>query len=144
MTPLSVRNAGLRPPARTSRIGATFPPEAKRVEHMRRLAAAHLNQVGGIEPDDIRTVQLLVSELVTNAIQHGRPESDVECIDFSLTWSPSGTVRIEVDDHSEGQPTKRAPGPDEEGGRGLLLVDAFSDQWGRTGTRTWCTLGVAE
>ncbi|MGA6169079.1 ATP-binding protein [Streptomyces sp. NPDC012600] len=144
MTSLSSPDVGLRLPARTRRIGATFPPEPHRVEHMRRLAAAHLSQIGGIEPDDVRTVQLLVSELVTNAIQHGCPGGEEDRIGFSLAWTPPGTVRIEVDDHSEGLPAVRTSGPGEEGGRGLFLVAAFADRWGRAGTRTWCTLGVAD
>ncbi|MFF4701129.1 ATP-binding protein [Streptomyces chattanoogensis] len=118
------------------RMAVSFPPDERRVEHMRRLAAAHLNRFGRIDPEVVHAVQLLVSEIVTNAIQHGKGAD----VDFYLTCDPSSEVRIEVDDHSPGAAEVQTPGPNDETGRGLLLVAAFASDWGRTGTRTWCTV----
>ncbi|MFF0698551.1 ATP-binding protein [Streptomyces tendae] len=51
-------------------------------------------------------------------------------------------VVIEVDDGSPCTPVLRCPGPDDESGRGLLLVQALAEAWGVSpdGTTTWCTL----
>ncbi|NEA50484.1 ATP-binding protein [Streptomyces sp. SID10815] len=115
----------------------TFEPDPKRVEHARRVTGAHLKRFG-VDPDAIETVRLLASEIVTNAVIHGKGES----VTFTLIFHPHGEVRIEVDDHSPGSPVVRDPGPDEEGGRGLRLVDFLSRDWGRTGTCTWCVVPV--
>ncbi|MFI9205324.1 ATP-binding protein [Streptomyces sp. NPDC053048] len=118
----------------------SFPPDTRRVEHMRRLTTAHLKLTGRIAPDKIHTVQLLVSEVVTNAIQHGDQRTNV---DLLLTWLSPSEVRIDVDDHASGQPHIQRPGPTDESGRGMLLVAAFAKDWGRVDTRTWCTVEVA-
>ncbi|AJE81382.1 MULTISPECIES: ATP-binding protein [Streptomyces] len=87
---------------------------------------------------------LLVSELATNAVVHSG-SSRVLC-GLSLT---SGTrLRIEV--HDEGQmavcPPGAQAGPEDEGGRGLLIVQQLADSWGaarstRTGGKAvWAVL----
>lgn len=141
MTAPSALSAGvLSPFTMPGPMKVSFPPDPRRVEHMRRLTAAHLKLIGRIAPDKIQTVQLLVSELVTNAIQHGDQRTDV---DLSLTCASPSEVRIEVDDHTSGQPQIQRPGPNDERGRGMLLVAAFAKDWGRADTRTWCTVEVA-
>ncbi|WP_257155989.1 ATP-binding protein [Streptomyces sp. Ru87] len=80
---------------------------------------------------------LLVSELTTNAFQHGAA-ADVS-VHLALTATFIG---IEVDDGTPTPPRPRTAGALEESGRGLLLVAALSDAWGVSpdGTRTWCLL----
>jgi hypothetical protein len=39
-------------------------------------------------------------------------------------------LRLEVSDAGSGRPEVRAPGDDETGGRGLLLVEALAHRWG--------------
>jgi anti-sigma regulatory factor (Ser/Thr protein kinase) len=76
---------------------------------------------------------LAVSELVTNAVIHGR--GDVE---LTLTAN-DGTIRIEVTDQGGGQPKLVPQGAHIVGaGWGLHLVDALADQWGsvRNGVST--------
>lgn len=70
-------------------------------------------------------VELLVSELVTNAVLHGGSlvTLDVDC------ESPDG-ISASVSDSSTTWPVARRPGPMDEGGRGLELVDLISDAWG--------------
>jgi anti-sigma regulatory factor (Ser/Thr protein kinase) len=74
---------------------------------------------------------LLLSELVTNAIQHGGAGPH-ETIQVRLA-STSKRVRVEVHD-----PGARGLGArnriEESGGLGLLLVDRLSDGWGREDT----------
>jgi anti-sigma regulatory factor (Ser/Thr protein kinase) len=68
---------------------------------------------------------LLVSELVTNAVQHGAPPltTEVECV---------GTqgMQIRVSDGNPTAPAVHIPSPDAESGRGTALVDLLSDAWG--------------
>ncbi|MEU3945112.1 ATP-binding protein [Streptomyces sp. NPDC029526] len=71
---------------------------------------------------------LLISELVTNAILHGR--RDEEGV-VRVEWFRSGSsLRVEV--HNPGHPAGvrlRQPGADDAHGRGLLLVDAIASSW---------------
>lgn len=75
------------------------------------------------------TVVLVVAELASNAALHGR----VRGRDFALSLSCDDDrciVRIEVSDTHPALPARLVPGPDEDGGRGLLLVDALAVDWG--------------
>ncbi|MFJ2110691.1 MULTISPECIES: ATP-binding protein [unclassified Streptomyces] len=122
------------------RLTLSFRPRARRVEYLRRIAGAVLRQCGTAE-EAVETVQLLVSEIATNAVVHGRGER----VRFSLSYDEHGTVLIEVDDCSPApasQVSVRRPGPDEEGGRGMVLVEALARTWGRRGTCTWCTVAT--
>ena len=71
---------------------------------------------------------LLTSEVVTNAVLHGsgvvrmRLESD------------SRRIRVEVDDDDRQRLCLPAVDDDAEGGRGMLMVDALSSDWGVTAT----------
>jgi anti-sigma regulatory factor (Ser/Thr protein kinase) len=68
---------------------------------------------------------LLTSELVTNAIRHetsGTVTLTVSCSDDQL--------RVDVHDTSVSMPTLADPPADAEHGRGMLLVDALSAEWG--------------
>jgi anti-sigma regulatory factor (Ser/Thr protein kinase) len=69
------------------------------------------------------TTALLTSEVVTNAIKH------VGC-PVQLRLSVEDVVRVEVADTSPMPPRLRPAPPEAEGGRGLHLVDALSDDWG--------------
>ncbi|MFD5316693.1 ATP-binding protein [Streptomyces sp. NPDC127098] len=70
--------------------------------------------------------QLVISELVTNALRHTESES-VGC-ELELL---GGLLRVAV--ASDGMGPRNAPtvaGPQDEGGRGLLLVCALASVWG--------------
>jgi anti-sigma regulatory factor (Ser/Thr protein kinase) len=89
---------------------------------------------------------LLLSELVTNAIQHGGAGAD-ETIQVRLASTPK-KVRVEVYDPGspDGVPRDRVE-PD-VGGYGLVLVDRLADGWGRYelgsgGSLAWFELDVA-
>ncbi|MFH9131879.1 ATP-binding protein [Streptomyces griseoaurantiacus] len=115
-------------PARTftQRFSAT-----RRGARLARLLAAHqLTEWGhphGTEAHD--TVVLVVAELAANAVLHGL----VPGRDFALSLfhdESGGVVRIEVTDTHPALPARKAPTPEEEAGRGLLLVDALTADWG--------------
>lgn len=71
---------------------------------------------------------LLISELVTNAVVHGR--SDEPWVVRVEWFREDDSLRVEV--HNPGLPENvrlRCPDANDAHGRGLLLVDAVSDSW---------------
>ncbi|WP_256725393.1 ATP-binding protein [Streptomyces sp. IMTB 2501] len=72
---------------------------------------------------------LVTSELVTNALVHTAGDR-IAC----RLHDTADRIRIEIEDRQGGPalPTARRPGPDDQHGRGLLLVDALSLDWGVT------------
>jgi len=98
-------------------------------------------------PGTAATVELLVSELVTNALVHGHGD-----IVLDVTASSDG-IRVEVQDASASMPVTNAPVRLDPGtsvselgdrGRGLQLVSAMATQWGTqrqgTGKSVWFEL----
>lgn len=123
------------------RLNISFRPHTRRVAQLRHIAGALLIE-GGIGRDVVETVQLLVSEIVTNAVVHGCTDR----VRFSVSYdrSGSGEVLIEVDDGHPARIKVRSPESDDETGRGMFLVNALARTWGRHGTRTWCTVATGE
>jgi anti-sigma regulatory factor (Ser/Thr protein kinase) len=87
---------------------------------------------------------LLLSELVTNAVQYGGAGGQ-ETVQVRLASSPE-RVRVEVFDPG---PNGAAPRNrvEDGGGYGLLLVDRLADDWGRQdagsgGTLAWFELSL--
>lgn len=70
---------------------------------------------------------LIVSELVTNAVRHCHAQQPVEVV--ILRYASDG-VRISVKDPCPTQVVRREAALDDEGGRGLLLVEAMALRWG--------------
>ncbi|MCX4904619.1 ATP-binding protein [Streptomyces sp. NBC_00878] len=70
---------------------------------------------------------LVASELVTNALTHTASEWIV-----CRLRTAGDRLHIEVEDQSRGLtlPALRRPGPDDQGGRGLMLVGMLSSDWG--------------
>jgi two-component sensor histidine kinase len=84
--------------------------------------AGHLAAAG--RQDVVEVASLLVSELVTNAIQHAGSEVNVH---LEVT---ENLVRVEVDDASPRAPLRLVVPEDAERGRGLQLVEALAASWG--------------
>lgn len=86
-------------------------------------------------------IELLVSELVTNALRYG-------VAPFGLRMTrDSISVLVEVSDGNPTVPRLRSVTPgDDEGGRGLHLVDELAADWGvrgrPQGKTVWFTLGI--
>lgn len=83
----------------------------------------------GIDSEARDDMLLIVSELVTNAIRHGRPLDTDGTVHVDWTVSDHG-VAIEVTDGGEGRLRQAAGSEQGEGGRGLAIVDALATHWG--------------
>ena len=72
---------------------------------------------------------LLVSELVTNAIQVSLPAQRIAPVRLWLS-SDRSQLLIQVQDTNPHPPAHTSAGNDDESGRGLHIVDAISTKWG--------------
>lgn len=98
-----------------------LPREPRSVGRARELARAQLT-TWELDPL-IDTVELLVSELVTNALRYGEGE-------IRLRLLRDRTLVCEVWDAGLVQPRRRRARDTDEGGRGLQLVGLLSTAWG--------------
>ncbi|OQR61483.1 phosphatase [Streptomyces maremycinicus] len=84
------------------------------------------------------TAELVVSELVTNAVRYGRPP-------IRLRLIRDRALLCEVSDGSSTTPHLRRARVFDEGGRGLFLVAQLAEHWGtrhaRRGKTVWAELG---
>ncbi|MDP9101898.1 MAG: ATP-binding protein [Actinomycetota bacterium] len=101
----------------------TLPPEPRSVGAARRFVQHHCD-VAHLDADSCENALLLTSELVTNAVLHGRSELSVE---FSL--GPH-RVHVAVVDENSRLPVPVPEDRDALDGRGLVLVRAISSAWG--------------
>jgi len=97
-----------------------------------RAKAARQAAAWGLE-DMTFTTELLVSELVTNAIRHAQPPIQLRMILDTM-------LSCEVSDASVTAPHHRRADRYDEGGRGLMLVAKLATRWGTRYTRTGKTI----
>ncbi|MEF9908283.1 SpoIIE family protein phosphatase [Streptomyces sp. P9-A2] len=102
-----------------------------------------LEQLGVWQLTDVSfTVELVVSELVTNAIRYGAAPIRLRLI------CDASTLICEVSDASHTAPHLRRAKTWDEGGRGLLLVAQLTQRWGSRhtaeGKTIWAELGLTE
>src|SRR5690606_21685370 len=70
------------------------------------------------------TVELLVSEVVTNAVGHARTGGEM------VLMQKQGALRVEVSDTGGGNVAPRQARPDDVTGRGMAIVAALATRWG--------------
>ncbi len=118
-------------------IQTLLPAEPRSAGQARRFVGAALHQLGQERHSD--TTELLVSELVTNAVLHSQSAVGVRIS------AGASVVRVEVSDGSTLLPTPRSFSPDAATGRGLELVEVLSSRWGvesrPDGKVVWFELG---
>ena len=91
--------------------------------------------------DAIETVELLLTEIIANAVRH----TDSEKLQMTAAFD-GRSVRVEVEDCSP-EPPRPPPDvvdPERPGGRGVWLVERLSEAWGWNlvtgGKRVWFEL----
>jgi anti-sigma regulatory factor (Ser/Thr protein kinase) len=131
------RARAVRPAGRAVDVCFAAGPEAAGAA---RSAVVHALK-GHVDARVLADAELLVSELVTNSVQHAGLAAD-ELVRVGAAVG-DGVLRLEVDDSGR-TGTIAAREPDlERGGFGLWLVDALAHAWGvsREGrTRVWAEL----
>jgi anti-sigma regulatory factor (Ser/Thr protein kinase) len=108
----------------TVRLEERLPRRRIAVPRARQLASAALGRGG--EASEDQDLALVVTELVANAIQHGRGRR----IGIRVEADPT-LVRVEVENRCwTTRPRRRLASEMRPSGRGLALVDAWSRSWG--------------
>lgn len=102
-------------------LRTTLGRDPAEVSHARHMLAEQLARWGFTAHD---VAVLLVSELVTNALVHGRPP-----VELHARRTTDG-LRVEVRDSALAQPVVRDTPLDVPGGQGLRLVAALASRWG--------------
>lgn len=108
-----------------------LPADPEAVAGARRAA---YEQVAAWGLDELAfTAELIVSELVTNAIRHGEPPIQLRLIRCD-------TLVCEVSDGSSAAPHLRRARSYDESGRGLMLVAQVAERWGSRQTGSGKTI----
>jgi anti-sigma regulatory factor (Ser/Thr protein kinase) len=104
-------------------VTLTLPRDPSALAAARRAVKRHCD--GLLQAERLGDLQLVLTELVSNALVHGRGEIVLRLdLDGHL-------VRGEVIDQGDGfEHELRVSGPEEVGGRGLMLVKQLTSRWG--------------
>jgi PAS domain S-box-containing protein len=131
--------ARVDPPGEDEGVSSRLHPVESAVAEARHLVTGYL-QERSMPHSLVADAALVTSELVTNAVVHGRPPLDLRA------RIEGHDVFIEVRDHAVYQPRKLRPDENEEHGRGLQIVAALADRWGTRptehGKAVWCVLSL--
>lgn len=116
-----------QPPETAGQHAGWLPRHRKSVSEARRMLRKFLT---GIANGELFSPagELVLSELMTNAVVHARTSPGRKLwVRFEVR---AGQLRVEVHDASRELPRPGAVTADAENGRGLLLVDQLSQEWG--------------
>ncbi|MFF0115982.1 ATP-binding protein [Streptomyces prasinus] len=95
----------------------------------------------GLSTGVVHTAELVISEFVTNAVQHAAADPVSLCVRLD-----EGALRIEVCDACPDLPQPGLPDPYSESGRGLFLVVVLTDRYGveptAIGKRCWAEIDL--
>jgi anti-sigma regulatory factor (Ser/Thr protein kinase) len=117
-----------------------FPCDPSSVPAARKFIGECVEQLG---LGSLPLVQLLVSELATNAVVHAR-----SCFDVTVEKLADGCARVEVRDFGGGTPRVLDREPIAVSGRGLQIVTSLARSWGieerpgGVGKSTWFTVAA--
>jgi two-component sensor histidine kinase len=106
-------------------VDLRLPPVPRAAGQARRTIA----RLGGLDPDILVRLRLLVSELVSNSVRHGR-FGDEDTIHLSVRRRGE-LIRVDVTNPAEQFATRpQRPDPDSPTGWGLYLVERLAERWG--------------
>ncbi|MFE7393355.1 SpoIIE family protein phosphatase [Streptomyces sp. NPDC057582] len=88
-----------------------------------RAAARHQLDVWGVDEETAYTTELIVSELVGNAVRYGAPPLQLRLIFERM-------LTCEVSDNATSAPQVKHARTIDETGRGLFIIASLADQWG--------------
>jgi serine/threonine-protein kinase RsbW len=115
--------------------------EQSLVGRARRRVADHATRCGASAEQSL-VVELLASEVVTNAVIHGAPDGWVRV----RAHYAAGTLTVRVSDQGRHRPEVRDPRPTDPSGRGLRVVEDLAASWGVTpepdGKSVWFTVDL--
>jgi len=118
-------------------LGLNPTPESVRIS--RELVRSTLHSV---DTDLVEVAAILTDEMVANAVKHGRPP-----ISLAIENDNEGIV-ISVADSGPEFPVVRTVSRTAEDGRGLMIIDILSDEWGVVplyqGKQVWFRLNVRD
>lgn len=117
-----------RDPSDAHEITCRLPRRRRTVPRARALLHAVVAD-WGVDREVLDTAELVLSELVTNALRARAPR-DRQVGVLIAHSEQDGLLRLEVSDAGGGRPEVRNPNEDEINGRGLLLVEALTHRWG--------------
>lgn len=128
-------------PPTDSRYAFTVPCSLEAVSTARTRVVDRAVELGLDLDDELAyDLQLLTSEVVTNAVTHTQAACAV-----SVQWDGE-CLRLEVTDMAPTLALASQASSLDENGRGLLLVNALATAWGSepcaTGKKTWFELAV--
>jgi serine phosphatase RsbU (regulator of sigma subunit)/anti-sigma regulatory factor (Ser/Thr protein kinase) len=136
---VAVLVARVDPPSDDQSVSHRMGSDESAVAQARHLVSSYLQERTMPGPL-VQDAALATSELVTNALLHGRAPVDLRM------RIEGADVLIEVRDEATYQPRKLRPGDEDEHGRGLQIVAALAARWGTRptehGKAVWCVLSA--
>jgi anti-sigma regulatory factor (Ser/Thr protein kinase) len=103
-----------------------FAPTTAAVPAMRARTVEMLT-AWSVDPETVAAVELITSELITNAVRASRPDDEFIAVRLSIAGSH---VAVEVWRGPDATDVyAQHPSEDSETGRGLALVEALSSRW---------------
>ncbi|GHJ28555.1 ATP-binding protein [Streptomyces hygroscopicus subsp. sporocinereus] len=106
---------------------ATFNVEAKRLAGVRRIVREHLHW-WDIGEDAVDRVLFAINELLTNVVEHTKPDENGCRMASLLVQHVPGGVTAVVTDHDARPLMRKTASPLDESGRGLTLMRALVDE----------------
>jgi anti-sigma regulatory factor (Ser/Thr protein kinase) len=128
----------------TVRVRVAHFPAASMAVPTARAFTTRVLRTWGLDDATVETARLLVSELTANATKAVHPD-DVIALRLTATGD---ILTLEVWDGNDSLPVLRDQNLDDEGGRGLFLIDTLSTRWAwyslKTGGKViWVQIAVS-
>ncbi|MGW0711248.1 ATP-binding protein [Streptomyces sp. NPDC002643] len=124
-------------PQMSRAFDVTFASNSACARQARRITRAFLG-LWNVNGELAENIVLAVSELVTNAFEHGTGD-----VGLRVRY-PDDELRIEVTDDNPTPAEVRPSNNEDVSGRGLFIVAVLARKWGvsKDGKTTWCVFRV--